>query len=92
MRCRLGRLRRRYGRLRITGSFKDKEKGYSWLEDIGEGALITRTVNAQTLSAFLKSYLKEKAMTPPDFVKVNTLEYVKINRTKKNARQKRQAA
>lgn len=76
---------------RITGSFADKDQGYNWLEEIGEGSLITRTVHAQTLSAFLKRYVEETATTPPDFVKVNTMDYVKIKRAKSNGR-KRKAA
>jgi len=63
---------------RITGSFKDKELGYKWLRDIGEGSLITETVNANTLSAFLKRHFEEEATTPPEFVKINILPYVKL--------------
>ena len=68
---------------RITGSFTDKDAGYNWLETIGEEALITRSVHSQTLSAFLKRYVEDTAKSPPPFVKINTMDYVKINRPKK---------
>lgn len=63
---------------RITASFTDKEKGYEWLREIGEGALIQETVNSNTFSAFIRRKLEDEATTPPEFVKVNTMEYVKI--------------
>lgn len=71
---------------RITGSFKDKVAGYDWLREIGEEALITETVNAQTLSAFLKTYLGENAITPPEFVKINTMDYVKHGTVKRSSK------
>jgi hypothetical protein len=75
---------------RITGSFTDKQKGFDWLEEIGEEALIQRTVHAQTLSAFLTRYVKDEAKTPPpEVVKISTLDYIKINRpTAKKGRRK----
>jgi hypothetical protein len=64
---------------RTTASFTDKPEGFKWLRDIGEGALITETVHSQTLSAFIKGWIEDNALTPPDFVKVNNMQYVKLS-------------
>lgn len=77
--------------VRITGSFTDKAAGFDWLREIGEEGMIVETVHSQTLSAFIKRYVEEEVKTPPEFVKVNVMPYVKIKEVKsaKNSTRKK---
>lgn len=66
---------------KMSASFLDKEKGYQWLRDQGQGDIITETVNAGTLSAFCRDMILNQGMEPPeDIIKVNTYEATSMTR------------
>jgi len=67
----------------MSASMKDKEAGAQWLRDQGHGDLVQETVNAGTLASFMRSYILDEGMEPPeDIFKVTT--YNKTNTTKYN--------
>ena len=43
-----------------------KGKGFQWLQDNGGDELIKETVNAQTLTSFLRHRIEEEGIDPPD--------------------------
>ena len=53
-----------------------KAELYEWLENNGHGDLITNTVNASTLKAFVKSLDKQGEEIPEDFI--NYTPYSKV--------------
>lgn len=58
---------------KTSASFIDKEKGFEWLRGIGQGDIIQETVNAGTLSAFIRNMILEEGREPPaDLVRINT--------------------
>lgn len=66
---------------RMSASFLDKEGGFKWLRDIGQGDIIQETVNAQTLASFVRSMIIEEGVDPPaDIVKVSTYNTTSINK------------
>lgn len=65
----------------MTASMLDKERAFQWLRDNGNEDLIQETVNAGTLSSFIKSMIVDEGIDPPeDVFKVST--YKKTNSTK----------
>lgn len=71
---------------KLSASFIDKEKGFAWLRERGAEDLIQETVNAGTLSAYVKNLQEEEGIDPPDdIVKVNMYYVTGINKyTPKN--------
>lgn len=66
---------------RISASVIDKPKAFSWLRGIGQGDLITETVNAGTLSSFVKNLMVDEGIEPPDdAIRVNTYRTTSINK------------
>jgi hypothetical protein len=63
---------------RWTASILDKERGFQWLNDTGNGGLIIETVNAQTLGAFAKTEALAGRPLPDDVFKISTKPYVSI--------------
>lgn len=62
-----------YPLTKLTASIPDKEKGYEWLKQVGGEDLITKTVNAGSLAAFVKSLIEDTGEEPPeDAVRTNT--------------------
>ena len=58
---------------KLSASFHDKERGFEWLRENGDDALITETVNAGTLASHVKRMIEDEGIDPPeDIVKVNT--------------------
>lgn len=58
---------------KTSASFWDKEKGYAWLRENGHEDMIQETVNAGTLSAFVRNMMINEGIDPPeDIVKVST--------------------
>lgn len=53
---------------KMSASILDKEKGFEWLRANQGGELITETVNAGSLAAFLKHMMTEEAKDPPSDV------------------------
>jgi len=51
---------------RYSASMLDKEGVFSWLREQGAEALITETVNAGTLAAYLKERTIKEGVDPPD--------------------------
>lgn len=68
---------------RINCSMLDKELGFEWLKANGQGALITPTVNAQTLGSFAKQYTQEEGKELPDNIfKVSSMSYMSATKIK----------
>lgn len=58
---------------KTSASFIDKDAGLDWLRSIEQGDMIQETVNAGTLSAFIRNMILEQGIDPPeDIVKVST--------------------
>lgn len=65
---------------------KDQSALFQWLEANGHGDLITETVNASTLKAFMKECLRNGEEIPDEeVVKFTPYTYAKITGAKKNA-------
>lgn len=64
---------------RKSASLVDKVAGMEWLRE-NHPDIITETVNAQTLAAFVSSEFIEKNMDPPEFVKYSTSPYTSITK------------
>lgn len=57
---------------KMSASFIDKDAGFKWLQDQGAEDLIQPTVNASTLSSYVKNLINEEGIDPPeDIVKLN---------------------
>ena len=57
---------------KLSASLIDKEKGMEWLRENGGEDLINDTVNASSLSGFVKSMIEDQGMDPPpEIVRVN---------------------
>lgn len=61
---------------KYSATVLNKEEGYKWLRENNAGALITETVNAQTLAAFLKARLIEEGKDPPESMKLEPYKIV----------------
>ena len=60
---------------KTSASFVDKEKGFKWLRETGQGDMIQETVNAGTLASFCRNMLLDQGMEPPeDIIKMNTYD------------------
>ena len=58
---------------KMSTSMVDKDLAFAWLRKVGAGELITQTVNASTLAAFVKGHIEKTAEDPPlDAIKVNS--------------------
>lgn len=64
---------------RKSASMEDKAKGMGWLKE-NHPDIITETVNAQTLAAFLSSEFIEKNEDPPEFFKYSTSPFTSITK------------
>jgi hypothetical protein len=76
-----------YGLVSLTRrwscSFVDKEAGFKYLRDHGQGGMIIETVPAPTLGAWAKSEVEEKGVEPPDSLfKMSVNRYVSLRRSK----------
>ena len=49
-----------------SASMIDKDAGFKWLRERGDGALITETVSAGTLSSYMKDLITNEGIDPPD--------------------------
>lgn len=68
---------------KTSASFIDNEAGFAWLREIGQGDLITQTVNAGTLSAFVRNLQNDQGIDPPEeIVRVNTYNTISVNKYK----------
>lgn len=66
---------------KMSASFLDKELGFKWLRDIGQGDIIQETVNASTLTSFVRNMILEEGVDPPeDVVAVNTYSEIGITK------------
>lgn len=63
-----------------TTPAKNKHALYEWLEGHGHGDLITDTVNASTLKAFMKEQIMLGNDVPDDIVNFNPYTYVAITK------------
>lgn len=64
---------------KMSASFLDKEKGYEWLREIGQGDIIQETVNAGTLTSFVRNMILDEGIDPPDdIVKVSEYKTISI--------------
>lgn len=51
---------------RWSCSMIDKNKGFQYLRDAGQGGMIIETVNAMTLGAWARGQVEEAGVEPPD--------------------------
>lgn len=66
---------------RLSVSMLNKEAGIQWLRDAGQGGIVQETVNAQTLSAFVKRWIQEDGRdVPEEFFKLNTMNIVSVTK------------
>lgn len=66
---------------KMSATFVDKERGFDWLREIGQGDLITETVNAGTLTSFCRNLILEEGIDPPeDAVRVTSYYATGINK------------
>lgn len=64
---------------KMSASFIDKEKGFEWLRSTGQGDIIQETVNAGTLTSFVRNLIIEEGIDPPDdIVKVSQYKTTSI--------------
>lgn len=61
----------------------DKEAAYAWLHDNGLGDIVTKTVNASTLSAVAKTMQEENRELDQELFNTAILANTSFNRTKK---------
>lgn len=57
---------------KMSASMVDKEEAMAWLRERGADALITETVNASTLSSYVKDLLENEGIDPPECIKVSS--------------------
>lgn len=69
--------------IRTSASMVDKEEALGWLRDIGAGDLIQPTVNSSSFSAFVKQYVEEKQIDPPDCVKMTNMTVTQVRKSTK---------
>lgn len=67
---------------RVSASIPDKEQGFAWLRKKGHKDMITETVNAQTLGAWINQDFIKKNKEPPDIFKVSISPYTSITKSK----------
>lgn len=66
---------------KMSASFVDKEAGFEWLRGLGQGDMITETVNAGTLTAYVRNLILEEGIDPPeDVVKVSQYKATGMNK------------
>lgn len=51
---------------KYSAKISNKDQAFAWLRESGQGEIITETVNAQTLAAFLRARLVEEGLDPPE--------------------------
>lgn len=68
---------------RWSAKIVDKPQAYSWLRDQGHGAIITETVNAQTLGSFAGSYIEDTGQDLPDCFEVKQAKYATVTKVGK---------
>lgn len=65
----------------LSASFIEKQAGFDWLRSIGQGDIVQETVNAGTLSSFIRNMILEEGMEPPaEIVKVSTYKDTSITK------------
>lgn len=70
-----------YPQTKYSAKTLDKEKLMEWLRDLGQGELISETVNASTLAGFLKERMLEEGIDPPEEI-VQLTNYKTIGSSK----------
>jgi hypothetical protein len=66
---------------KTSATLLDKEKGFEWLRQIGQGDVIQETVNAGTLSALCRNLVLDQGIDPPPDI-VNMRSYDTTSMTK----------
>jgi len=67
-----------YQKLDMYASFTEgnKEKGLDWLKELDYGDMIYETINANSFSALIRQFKKDKMIEIPDFVGISQKERV----------------
>ena len=55
-----------YPQTKYSAAVGDKDKLFAWLRELGQGELISETVNSSTLAGFLKSKLLDEGIEAPE--------------------------
>jgi hypothetical protein len=66
----------------VRASTKDMETGIEWMDKHGHGALAKRTINAQTLAAFVRSEMEEGREVPDDIFTVHIGQNTSVTKVK----------
>lgn len=59
----------------------NREAAYEWLRDTGRASLISNTVNASSLKAAVKEWIKNGEEIPDDLIKVTPITVAVLTRT-----------
>lgn len=74
------------GRISLRGEVyasilaENREQAYQWLRDTGRGSLITEVVNASSLKAAAKSWLKAGDAIPEELIKITPITIAVLTR------------
>lgn len=55
-----------YPQTKYSASVADKDKLFEWLREMGQGELISETVNSSTLAGFLKTKMLDEGIEAPE--------------------------
>lgn len=68
---------------RYACSMPDKQAGFQYLREAGDGGLITETVNSSSLAAYAKNKLQEEGVElPPELFKVSINPFTSLTKVK----------
>ena len=77
----LADLSRRFTKsVRVTATMLDPDAAIKWLNDNGKGDMVKATVNASSFGVFIREYVEENQVDPPDFVKMNTVATISVTK------------
>lgn len=65
---------------RVSCSMLDKDAGFEWLRETGNGGIIVPTVNAQTLGAFAKDYMAQGKDLPDTIFKISLMNTTSVTK------------
>jgi hypothetical protein len=66
----------------IRASCKEMDKAVEWMEEHGNEGLVKRTINAQTLAAFVRSEMEEGREVPDDIFTVSIGQNTSVTKVK----------
>jgi hypothetical protein len=67
--------------VRMSASMLNKEEAMDWLKSVGAADLIQPTVNSSSFSSFVKQYIEEQQVEPPDCVKLSAMTVTQVRKS-----------